>query len=116
MQRWLKEEKKGSLNATLKHTQAANSNLLSFLKDQLSYAGRCLIGGAEGSAPVLKLNRGKKELAKVLNPSETIWWFEGGMEEWWQRGLRVGTVRCNESTAWFYFGKYLAQHFRSSLA
>lgn len=64
------------------------------------------IGGAEGSAPVLKLNRGKKELAKVLNPSETIWWFKDGMEGWRQRGLRVRTVRGNKSTAWFYFGKW----------
>lgn len=61
----LEQEKKGNLNATLKHTQAANFNRLSFFKDQP-------FGGSEGSAPVLKLNGGKKELAKVLNPSYSL--------------------------------------------
>lgn len=32
-----------------------------------------LLNGSEGSAPVLKLNGGKKELAKVLNPSCSLW-------------------------------------------
>lgn len=51
-----------------------------------------LINGSEGSAPVLKLNGGKKELAKVLNPFCSLWnnlvvWRRGGgVEAAWAKG------------------------------